>query len=82
MRKHGFKVIYVTYRLPALFFIILMKRLWENVSKKNDIESDLTTLPCFINNLLLFFHRLENKMITKGVRFPIGVSIFLIAMKI
>ena len=82
MHKHGFKVIYVTYRLPALFFIILMRRLWGNLSRKNDIESDLTTLPCFINNLFLFFHRLENKLITKGVRFPIGASIFLIAMKI
>ena len=81
LRRLGFKVIYAGYRLPLLFFIMLAKKVSEKVMGRRTIVSDLTPLPSWINRSLLAFHRLENGLINRGVRFPVGGSLFLVAEK-
>lgn len=78
MKEAGFTPIRATYRLPPLFFVMLLqKHLLERFDKEK-VESDLKPLPNFLNKLLLWLHRIENRMIAWGVSFPLGSSLFLI----
>lgn len=81
LRRLGFKVSYAGYRLPLLFFVMLAKKVSEEVMGRRTIQSDLTPLPSWINRSLLAFHRLENALINRGVRFPFGGSLFLVVEK-
>jgi SAM-dependent methyltransferase len=81
LKKIGFTSVHTSYRLPPLFFIMLLqKHLLERFSKKK-AESDLTLLPSAINSFLLWLHRLENKIITTGIPLPLGSSLFLVCKK-
>jgi hypothetical protein len=60
---------------------MLAKKVSEKVFKREAIQSDLTPLPSWINRSLLTLHRLENGLINRGVRFPVGGSLFLVAEK-
>jgi len=81
LSRLGFRVVYAGYRLPVLFVIMLAKKVSEKVLKQKAIQSDLTPLPPWINRSLLTLHRLENGLVNRGVRFPFGGSLFLVAEK-
>lgn len=81
MKQIGFKTVRATYRLPLLFFVMLLKKVLIESWSKAEVESDLKPLPGFINSLLLFGHRLENKMIQMGIPLPFGSSLFLVCQK-
>ena len=81
LKKIGFISAHTSYRLPPLFFIMLLqKHLLERFSKKK-AECDLTLLPSAMNSFLLCLHRLENKIITTGIPLPLGSSLFLVCKK-
>ena len=81
MEKLGFTAVRAAYRLPLLFFIILLQKYLLEPFKKGKIESDLKKLPPFLNNLLLKMNRIENKLTTIGISFPFGSSLFLVCKK-
>jgi 2-polyprenyl-3-methyl-5-hydroxy-6-metoxy-1,4-benzoquinol methylase len=88
LKKIGFTPVHSSYRLPPLFFIMLLKKhLVERFSKllpginKKKAESDLKLLPGAVNSFLLRLHRLENKIITAGIPLPLGSSLFLVCRK-
>lgn len=81
LKPIGFKTIRATYRLPLLFFVMILKKFLVESFNKNKIESDLKPLPKFINSLLLGGHRLENRLINIGIPFPLGSSLFLVCQK-
>ena len=78
--KIGFKIELQSYRLPLLFFPVLMKKYFEKSDKGNQVKSDLKELPFFVNWLLLYLNRLENRIIGKA-NIPFGTSLFIVARK-
>jgi SAM-dependent methyltransferase len=81
LREIGFVPVRASYRLPPLFFVILLQKYVVDRLSKGDEESDLKELPSFINSFLLWMNRLENKIITAGIPLPFGSSIFLVCKK-
>ncbi|WP_045219574.1 class I SAM-dependent methyltransferase [Desulfonatronum thioautotrophicum] len=78
--ESGFTVQRVTYRLPQLFAVILLKKALQSICGQKE-ESDLRQLPGWLNSLLLGLVRLENRMILSGQTMPFGSSLFLVAQK-
>ena len=81
LREIGFVPVYASYRLPPLFFVMLVQKHLIDPFSKGEVESDLKPLPCFINSFLLGMNRLENKIITAGIPLPFGSSLFLVSKK-
>jgi hypothetical protein len=81
LKEIGFVPVHASYRLPPLFFIMLVQKYVVDRLSKGDVESDLKVLPSFINSFLLWIHRLENKIITAGIPLPFGSSLFLVCKK-
>jgi SAM-dependent methyltransferase len=79
LKDMGFEIRLATYRLVPLYFMILFLKLFESPVKP--AKSDLSKLPGWLNSILLFWHRFENRLIRMGVRFPLGSSLFIIAVK-
>lgn len=70
-----------SYRMPHLYFIILISKLLHKNRKSNDLESDLKELPVWLNKLLFNFGRLENWWLKRGFSLPVGSSLFIVAKK-
>jgi SAM-dependent methyltransferase len=81
LKEIGFVPVNASYRLPWLFFIMLVQKYVVDRLSKGEAESDLKVLPAFINSFLLWMHRLENIIITAGVPLPFGSSLFLVCRK-
>ncbi|MCX6562855.1 MAG: class I SAM-dependent methyltransferase [Candidatus Aminicenantes bacterium] len=81
LEARGFRLVYAGYRLPPLFLAVLAKKIIEKISKPRNIESDLRPLPRPFNDWLLGYHRLENRLILRGMRLPFGSSLFVVAAK-
>ena len=77
----GFDVDVATYRLPFLFIFISIKKLLDKIFSPAKMESDLVSLPNWLNNLMLIINRLENKLILSGISMPFGSSLFIVAKK-
>ena len=81
LKEIGFTILNSGYRMPHLYFIILISKLFRNKSKSNESTSDLKALPVWLNTLLLNFGRLENWCFKHGFSLPIGNSLFIVAKK-
>lgn len=81
LKKLGFKPVSCSYRLPHLFFFLILQKFLVEPFQKSTPTSDLHPLPKWINTLFLGLHRLENKWITAGLTFPFGSSLFLVLKK-
>jgi SAM-dependent methyltransferase len=81
LQDAGFRTVCATYRLPYLFFFILVKKAIERMAPTSEIHSDLDLLPVWLNESLLFLHRLENSIIFSGFPIPFGSSLFIVARK-
>jgi 2-polyprenyl-3-methyl-5-hydroxy-6-metoxy-1,4-benzoquinol methylase len=79
LEKAGFKIEKATYRLPFLFFVILMIKLIEIFVKPKTVVSDLKPVPGAVNSMMLAVNRLENFFIKAGLYIPFGSSVFIIA---
>jgi predicted TPR repeat methyltransferase len=77
----GFKVERASYRMPHLFFIILLLKLIKGKKELSIAETDLNKIPRWLNQFLYFCGSLENKWLTIGGRFPVGSSLFIVAGK-
>jgi len=81
LKKIGFSVVNSSYRMPHLYFIILISKLFHKNSKSNESESDLKELPSWLNKLLYNFGQLENWWLKHGFSIPVGSSLFIVARK-
>ena len=82
LNKIGLTILRSGYRMPHLYFIILISKLFRKKSNPNEIESDLKQLPVWLNTLLLKFGRLENRCLNRGYSLPVGSSLFIVAKKV
>lgn len=84
LRKAGFVIEKMTYRLFFLFPFIACYRLalkpFQRSGDENMIASDVWLPPPFINRNLLALHMIENRLIGK-LAFPFGTSVFAVARK-
>jgi SAM-dependent methyltransferase len=77
----GFFISTVSYRLPHFFLIILCKKWIERFSGNSGVESDLKMPPHWLNKLLIWLNRLENRCIASRISMPLGTSLFIVARK-
>jgi len=79
LKQNGFKIKFISYRLPLLYlYIILSKTL---VSKRRRRKTNEHDIPSWMNNILLAYNRMENFLLSIGIRFPFGSSLFIAAQK-
>jgi len=81
LKEAGFSIISSSYRMPHLYFIILISKLFRNKMNIKEAESDLQELPGWLNSALLFFGRVENQWLRNGFSIPMGSSLFIVAKK-
>ncbi len=81
LTKAGFHSFRIHYRLPWLFFIILIKKISQKIIKSDTAESDLKKLPAPLNYFFLLLNKIDNFFLTKNISLPLGSSVFVIAKK-
>jgi SAM-dependent methyltransferase len=81
LENRGFSVLRATYRMPALFFIIIISKLITGKNRKKESESDLKEMPRWMNWLLLKLGKIENWWLKTGLTLPAGSSLFIVATK-
>lgn len=81
LQEAGFKSIHSSYRMPHLYFIILITKLFQPKPRVQASGSDLKEIPRWLNKLLLNMGRVENRLICHGIRMPVGSSLFVVAKK-
>lgn len=77
--KNDFTIHTKTYRLPLLFNLILLRKLF--FSDTGNIKSDLSPIYPPLNKILYLIHRFENEIIKMGFSIPFGSSLFVVAKK-
>jgi SAM-dependent methyltransferase len=81
LRGKGFEIDLSTYRLPALYGAIRLRKALFPPRRQGAPESDLKMIPPVVDTLLWWMHWLENRAILAGIRFPVGSSLFVVARK-
>jgi SAM-dependent methyltransferase len=82
----GFDVEFSTCRLSALFPAALAWRMFSRLTalraSNGNVVSDVAVPPSSaVNRLLLFYLKVENRLIAAGLRLPFGTSVFAVARK-
>ncbi len=81
LKKSGFEIDFISYRLPFLYFVILLKKNIQKIFKITKAESDLKKISKLTNLLMLSINRFEN-LLLKFFRNPfLGSSVFVVAKK-
>ena len=81
LRDRGFEIELSTYRLPALYYMIRLRKALAPPREHVSPESDLRMIPPFLDVLLWWMNWIENRAILAGIRFPVGSSLFVVARK-
>jgi SAM-dependent methyltransferase len=81
LEERRFRIELSTYRLPALYYMIRAKKALFPDSNSDAPQSDLKSIPSGLNFVLSGMHRLENRAVLLGMRFPVGSSLFVMARK-
>ncbi len=81
LNNAGFEDLFISYRLPWLFFVVFIEKIVQKILFHKKIKSDLSELPDFVNSFFLFLNRIDNFFIKKGMAMPFGTSLFVVAHK-
>ena len=81
LKKIGFNIENVSYRMPHLFIIIIFQKIIHQFFPVKKITSDIQEIPNWVNSIFSFFGRLENYYLLKGGSIPFGSSLFIVASK-
>jgi SAM-dependent methyltransferase len=81
LQKSGFKVIFNNYRLPPLFLLVLVKRLFEKKSEQNKMSDLFIKINPVTNFILYCYNMIENCMQVLKIPMPFGTSVFTVAVK-
>jgi 2-polyprenyl-3-methyl-5-hydroxy-6-metoxy-1,4-benzoquinol methylase len=83
LTKHGFEVQRSSYWNFLIFLPVAALRLLRRAlpAKESSPEGDMALPPRFINQLLIAWMRIENRLLLAGLRFPWGVSTMVIARR-
>ena len=81
LREKGFEIELSTYRLPALYYMIRLRKALAPPKEGASPESDLKMISPLLDALLWWMNWLENRAILAGVRFAVGSSLFVVARR-
>jgi SAM-dependent methyltransferase len=81
LREKGFEIELTTYRLPALYYMILLRKRLVPPREHAVPESDLRMISPLLDRLLWWMNWLENRAVLAGLRFPVGSSLFVVARR-
>lgn len=83
LSSNGLAVKWSSYWNLVLFFPAAVVRLLERLRPKRGRSAvgDLSSAPHWINSLLVALLRLENRLLLRGVRYPVGLSVAVTAAK-
>jgi SAM-dependent methyltransferase len=81
LRKTGFGVMKAVYRLPLLFFVILISKKLKANAKEKRHDTDLKKLPGWLNSVLICYGKIDNYLIGRYIGFLPGSSLFVVAKK-
>ena len=81
VEKAGFSVKKATYRMPHLFFIIILQKGLRKIFGDKETNSDVQKIPKYINAFFSFLGRIENYYILNLGNIPFGSSLFIVAKK-
>ena len=81
LKERGFGIKRSSYRLPLLFFFLLLQKPFDKPVASHEAQSDLKPLSKGLNSTLLLMHRIENSLIRRGIPLLLGSSLFIAAQK-
>jgi SAM-dependent methyltransferase len=84
LQSVGFRVVYATCWNFLLFLPIAMLRIAEKLTaryRRRGIPIDAKPLPKLINTLLLQILKLDNLLISKNIKLPVGVTLVILCKK-
>lgn len=81
LKKSGLKIIFNNYRLPPLFLIVLIKRLFEKKNETDKLSDLFLKINPVTNSILYCYNMLENCMQILKIPMPFGTSVFTVAVK-
>jgi len=85
LEKAGFKMVKLDYwnslLFPAIFVIRMVKKFLNKINKKNICQSDMKKRNNFVEQILFQILNLENKLISRNINLPFGLTIYGIAKK-
>ncbi len=81
LRDKGFEIELSTYRLPALYYAIRLRKALSPPREHGAPESDLKMIPPVADSILWWMNWIENRAILAGIRFPVGSSLFVVARR-
>ncbi len=81
VQKNSFYIARKGYWNFAMFFPTLITRLLEKIMSKNQNFGQISNSKSFINPILIWYLKIENKIFNFFSGFPFGVSAFCIAIK-
>ncbi len=76
--SNNFVVSKISYWNFFLFLPVVLVRLIKKIMKNNQVKTDTTELPAFINRLLIFVLGVESSLI-RYLNLPVGVSLVCVA---
>jgi SAM-dependent methyltransferase len=82
LQKRGFEIMLSTYRLPALYLMIRVRKALTRESDAEAPQSDLKLISPLLDRLLWWMNWLENRATLAGLRFPVGSSLFVVARRL
>ena len=80
IKNHDFRILNSGYWNFFMFLPVFILRFFSRFGKNHPASADLNMPPHFINKFLIFLLKLENKLL-KYLRFPAGVSVFVLTQK-
>src|SRR5512133_2619030 len=81
LQKSGFRIVFNNYRLPPLFIIVLLKRLFEKKSEENKSSDLFLKINPVTNSILYCYNKIENCLQILRIPMPFGTSVFTVAVK-
>ena len=81
LKKIGFEIEKATYRMPILYFIILLQKIKRKIIKPKSINSDLNSMPYWVDKTFYILGKIENYYLTRIGSIPFGSSLFILAKK-
>lgn len=81
IKKAGFSVEKATYRMPHLFFIIILQKGLRKILGDKQTNSDVQKIPKYVNAFFSLLGRIENYYILNVGNIPLGSSLFIVAKK-
>jgi len=81
LQKSELKVIFNNYRLPLLFLIVLIKRLFEKTNVQTKTSDLFLKINPITNSMLYCYNMIENCLQMLKIPMPFGTSVFTVAVK-